>query len=426
MKLRGPIAQGTIRTSAVLALRLGIQAGTLLVVARLLGPQGYGAFAGISALAVTMGSLSSFGMHLVILGKVAQEPGSCNDLMSRAIPVTLSCGTLLLALFIVLGTAALHEADVPLSVILAIGVAEILLQPFSNLAAHRLLAQGHTAKSQMLTVLPLLLRLLAAGAVALLSPADRLRPYAFSYLGASTVTLLFVTLALSERWPPPRQWRWPRKAEWKEAAGYAALTTTATGPAELDKILATKILTLSDSGLYSAGQRVIGAATLPVVAMLLAAMPRLFREAQARQDTTIALYRLILVTAATYGVLLSCVLWTAAPGLSWLFGPRYAGMEHVLRWLAFAVPGLSIRTAAASMLMTFGKPWMRVLLEATGIAVLAISALVLVERLGLTGMPLALIISEWAMAMLGSALLIDSVRRNKTNSPRKGMHGKRR
>jgi len=41
--LQGAIAQSTIRTSVVLGLRLAVQAGGLLLVARLLEPQQFGA-----------------------------------------------------------------------------------------------------------------------------------------------------------------------------------------------------------------------------------------------------------------------------------------------------------------------------------------------------------------------------------------------
>ncbi|MGH8403185.1 MAG: lipopolysaccharide biosynthesis protein, partial [Gammaproteobacteria bacterium] len=58
---KGPIARGTIRTGIVLGLRLLVQAGTLLLVARLLGPREYGAFAGVAALAVMLGTLATFG-----------------------------------------------------------------------------------------------------------------------------------------------------------------------------------------------------------------------------------------------------------------------------------------------------------------------------------------------------------------------------
>ena len=50
--MTGPIARGTLRTTFVPGLRLPVQAGTLLLVARMLGPQQFGAFAGVAALMV--------------------------------------------------------------------------------------------------------------------------------------------------------------------------------------------------------------------------------------------------------------------------------------------------------------------------------------------------------------------------------------
>ena len=64
---KGAIARSTIRTSFVLGLRLVVQAGTLLLVARMLGPEQYGAFAAIAALAVLMGTFATFGTHFVLL-----------------------------------------------------------------------------------------------------------------------------------------------------------------------------------------------------------------------------------------------------------------------------------------------------------------------------------------------------------------------
>lgn len=55
--LNGPIARATIRTSFVLGLRLLVQAGTLLLVARMLGPADYGAFAAIAAALFGMATL---------------------------------------------------------------------------------------------------------------------------------------------------------------------------------------------------------------------------------------------------------------------------------------------------------------------------------------------------------------------------------
>jgi len=408
--LKGPIARGTFRTSAVLSLRLFVQAGTLLLVARLLGPSDYGAFAGVSSLAVILGTLSTFGLHLVLLGEMSRDPARRAHVLARAIPATLACGTLLLAVFLLVCLGALQEARMPLQVLLAIGITEILLQPLFNLPASELLAHGRAARSQMVALFPLMLRLVAVTGVFLLTPAKPLAVYGFAYIAASLTALAIVSFVMPEPWPAPRVWRWPTRAEWREAAGYAALNVTALSPAELDKTLAAKLLPLPVTGVYAAGQRVIGAATLPVVAMLLSALPRLFREGHDGHGRTRRLLHWIFAATIGYSLALSCALWLCTPIFAWLFGHRYAGIDHMLHWLVPSIPGMAVRTAAGSALMALGKPWMRVGFEIAGLAALAVASVLLTGHFGAIGMPLALACSEWTMATAGVLMLFTSTR----------------
>lgn len=402
---QGPIARGTIRTSFVLGLRLVVQAGTLLLVARLLGPREYGAFAGVAALAVVLGTVSTFGTQLVLLGEVAREPARRAQVLQYAMPFTLLCGAILLGIYLLLCTTVLHEAGVSLSVLITIGATEMLLQSLLSLPAAEHLALGRIARSQLLTVLPLTLRLAAAAAVFLLHPGDSLAAYGYGYLIASLIALVIATATMPAPWPRLRLWRLPSKTELREAAGYAALNVTAVTPAELDKTLATKLLPLAASGLYAAGARVIGAATLPVIAMMLSALPRLFREGQEQARRTGRLLRWVFGAAFAYGVALAVVLWFIAPVFVWLFGPKYTGIQHIIHWLCLAVPGMALRLVAGNVLMALGKPWMRAGFEVVGVVLLIFAAVILTSYLQATGMALALACSEWVMAVLGSMMV---------------------
>ena len=88
--LSGPIAQSTLKTTAVLGVRLFVQAGTLLIVARMLGPEQFGVFVGVAALAVMLGTLSTFGSHLMLLGEMAKAavPSWAGKCTSRKAPAT--------------------------------------------------------------------------------------------------------------------------------------------------------------------------------------------------------------------------------------------------------------------------------------------------------------------------------------------------
>lgn len=402
--LKGPIALATIRTSAVLGLRLLVQAGTLLLVARMLGPEQFGGFVGVAALAVMLGTLSTFGTHLVLLGAMSKDPGNREKVLPYALPTTLLCGGVLLAFFMLIGTQVLDGSGVVWDVLLAIGVAEMLLMPLSMLVVVELMALERTASSQLLQTLSLALRLIVAVLVGWWAPVEVLALYSYGYCMAAAVALVVLVACMPGCWPPPHLWRRPARQELREAASYAVLNITAMGPAELDKTLAVRLLPLPAAGLYAAGARVVGAVTLPVVSLMLSALPRLFREGQSQRAAR--LLRWIFGATALYGLGLALALWWCAPLFTWLLGDQYEGVDEVIRWLCFAVPGMALRIAAGSALMALGKPWVRAGFEMVGLVVLSGAAILMTMYWGMYGMALALACSEWAMALLGGWLLV--------------------
>ena len=126
--------------------------------------------------------------------------------------------------------------------------------------------------------------------------------------------------------PAAREWRCPSIQDLHRAAAYAAINVTATGPAELDKTLALKLSPPTTVGIYAAGARVIGAATLPVLALMLSATPRLFREgasAPLRHGSFSAEYSL---PRRLMESLPATALWICAPMFAWLFGSKCIGL----------------------------------------------------------------------------------------------------
>lgn len=400
----GAIARGTIRTTFVLGLRLAVQAGTLLLVARMLGPDQFGAFAGVAALAVMLGTLSTFGTHLVLLGEVSKEPARRTQVLSYAVPTTLMCGGVLLVLYLALCLTLLSHAHVALPALVAIGIAEMWLQPLFALPTTEHLALDRTARSQLLATLPLALRLTAITCVLLLHPTSPLAAYAYGYFASSLAALAIATTTMPEPWPAIRDWRLPARSELRVAIGYAALAVTASGPVELDKTLATRLLSPAASGAYAVGSRVIGATTLPVTALLLSALPRLFRTAQRNSNNDTYLVSHILLSTVIYGLILSLSLWHVASAIVWLFGVKYRDVQSVIHWLCLVPPGMASRLAIGNILMASGKPWMRVIFELTGLIVLFVASIVIAPHYGLAGMSISVASSEYSMAIMGVAL----------------------
>ena len=380
------------------------------MVARMLGPQEYGAFAGVAALAIMLGSLASFGTNVVVLGEVSIDPSRRKDVLQYAIPVTLGCGTALLAGYLAISTFALDNAGVSLDVLILLGSAELLLQPLLAIVSSEHLGLGKVARSQMLVILPLLLRLAAALIILMLDCTNPLVAYSYSCFAASLAAFILAVATMPERWPAIKQWRRPRLAEARIAASYALINITATTPSELDKTLATKVLPLEASGMYSAGARVLGAGMLPISAMMLSALPRLFRAGGGQLEHAQRMINWVFAAALIYSMVFALLLWLMAPVFVSVFGADFQGIGLVIHGLALAVPGMAVRMAAGGVVMALGKPMMRASFEAVGLLFLIAATLVLVPQLGVAGMPLALACSEWGMAILGVAIAFHALR----------------
>lgn len=405
--LNGPIARATIQTSFVLALRLFIQAGTLLLVARMLGPVEFGAFAAMAALAVLLGTFSTFGTHLVLLGEMSKDPHQREHILSYAVPTTLIGGSLLFVLYLVICESIFADILLPLSVLICIGVTEIILLPLYILPTMASLAIGKTARSQLITIFPLGLRMVVAVGILIFAPKEPLLTFAWLYLAMALLALALMKWKNTSAWLSIKQWRIATKVELKHSAGYAALAMTAAGPSEVDKMLAVKLLPMGISGVYIAASRVIGAATLPVIALLLAAMPRLFRTADDTSKQSKQLTLWVFGAVFIYSIFLVVLLWLVAPIFEWLLGVQYVGVADMLSWLCLAVPALALRYSTGSILITMNRPWLRAGFETVGVLSLFIAASLLIPQMGVYGMPIAFACSEWAMAIVGGIIVFN-------------------
>lgn len=397
------IVTETIRTSAVLGLRLVVQAGSLLLIARLLGPERFGVFSGVAALAVLMGSLSTAGMHLILLEAMSRDASKRDCILAYAIPSILTVGSLLLVIY---GMMIIHILRINEYFLLMfiVGISELLVQPFILLRVSEWHALGKVSASQLLQLTPLLLRLMVIIFLSLFSFSTNFEIYIFGYILSSLIVCIFCGYLSQNKLPAWRQWRLPRREQFSNAFGFAAINVSKAAPAELDKTMALQLLSTGSSGIYMAGSRVVGAISLPIIAMTLSVLPHLFRNKDKPNGKQ--LIKAMFSVALIYGVFLMMVVWFAAPKFNFLFGENYNGIADVIQLLCFSIPALALRLVAGNTLMAMGKPWMRVFFELIGMSVMILSGIILVCLGGAKLMPFSLIISEWTMAFVGIGLIL--------------------
>lgn len=398
------MVRSTLGTSIVLGARLLVQAGTLLILARMLGAEDFAIFASISALAVLLGTFSTFGTHLVLLGEMSKDKNTKDTILAYAIPTTIIIGSLLFFIYLGLGYWLFHNIFFSIIIFICIGISELILLPLLSLIIVQDIALEKTVKSQVVALLPLLLRFLSALIIIFIEMENKLLIFLFFYLFSSFLSLFIVKFLNNSAFQTTEKWILPSSLQLKNSAGYAVLALSALGPNELDKILAVKLLPLNIGGAYIAASRIIGAATLPVVALILSVFPKLFRMKEHELKKKNLNY-LILKMVLVYGLLLSLILWFGAPFFEIIFGEKYLGIGEMLQWFCFVIPALTLRIAIGSLLVTMGRPWLRAGFEIFGMVFLFFSILILYPYFDGKGIIIALTVAEFFMLIIGVIIL---------------------
>jgi len=409
-QLAGPLIRATLHTTGVLSARLLVQAAILLVLARMLGPAGFGGLAGLLSLAAFLGTLATFGTHLVLVRDLARDPNRRASVLPVVLGTTSFCGSLLLLAYMGAYFALLHRLELGLPTVLCIGIAEVVVQPLLSVSAAERLAAGRVARSQLLRMIPMPLQLATAVGLWRAGMGGQLRFYAVGHLVATLIALAVAVALQAAPWPSPRQWRLLGAAGWKDNSGFAFQALTASGPTELDKALAPRLLPLAMAGVYTVASRVNGALVIPVASLMIAALPRLFRESGDGLPQP-ALLRRMFGGSLLYGLAAATVVWLVAPIADVLFGTGFAGLSSAVRWFVIVMPALCLRMVAVNILMAVGHPWLRVGIELGGVALMVCLALLLASRGGVHGMVNAVVFAETSMALAAWSLILSCYRR---------------
>lgn len=401
----GPVARNTLGTAVIFGIRLLALAAQLLLVARLLGPAGFSHYVAAGGLAVVLGGLSTFGVHLLVLKAAAR--GSPAPMLAMALGTwRLLCLPFFLLYLVLCQLLGMLQSN--LWLVVGLGLAEIFVQPLLQLLAMLIQGRGEVAIAQRWLAAPMGLRAILLLPLLLLdSDVDA----GFFVGSVQLVAVVVCTLAMCcwgnvavSRWS---EWRVLARGLWREAGSFALLSITAGGQAELDKLLSVRMLAAGPAGVYTAAARIAGAAILPVMALLVSALPRLFGH----QHWDWKLLRLLSLFAVAYAVVGAVILWFLSPWLELAFGGSYQGLAGVLAILSLALPAQALRLVVVNVLMAKGAALWRGGIEVGVMLVLLATTFVIAVDGGAASMAWAVVACEWiALCLLVVPVIIKTLR----------------
>ena len=309
-----------------------IQAAYFVLVARALGPDAYGAFVTVVAMAALLGPFSGLGTPNLFIKNVRSGKRVAAICWGNGILLTVISGAMLTA--VAVGLALLLRLTTAPFAVLLVCLADLVLLKVTELAAFGFTASDRMKQTSMQNVVVSLLRL--AGIAALTATVHRvvLDGWVMVYLLATLLGTIHAIARGSQLWGWPETDLTALREDAAEGVFFSIAGSATTVYNDIDKIMLSKLADLASTGVYAAAYRVIDVSMTPIRSLAAAAYPRFFRKGMDGIGATYAYALALMAKAAVYGSAASAGLWLLAPILPHILGAKYDAVVPAVRWLA--------------------------------------------------------------------------------------------
>jgi O-antigen/teichoic acid export membrane protein len=396
--LSGRVAKNTLYATFWQGIRVATQAIWAIMIARALGPQGYGTFAGMVGLASALGALSGLGLGLLMLQDVTRNSASFAESWKRAWVTTLVSGLLLMAGFITLAPmiSGVHDSWF---VFAAIGIPELICFPLIIVCSFAFQAHERMGWAGAIYVLAPAGNVVAALAFIQSQLPRTLEVYALFHSVAATLTATCAVLLVhSVLKPTSARFRLERR-EISEGFSFSTMRIVDTSMFSLDKTLVLRLAGSEIAGIYTSAFRLVAVLALPVTSLAMAALPRMFRDGH-KGNISKGFIRLLLICAIGYGIVAGIAMWFLSGVLPILFGPAFESSAQAARWMSSAPMFMGLTTIGCNVLVTCQKLRLRVIAQGSGLLLLVGSAALWVPHFGLAGAAMMLCSTLAILAVL--------------------------
>ena len=275
MKTRG-LLRDTTHLSIGQGFRLVIQAAYFVLVARSLGPDAYGAFVTVVAMAALLGPFSGLGTPNLFIKNVRSGKRVAAICWGNGILITVISGTLLTAVAVGL-SFLLHLKTAPFVVFL-VCIADLVFMKVTDLAAFGFAASDRMKQTSIQNVVVSLLRL--AGIAALMATVHpvTLDRWVLVYLLTTLLGMIYAVAKGSQLWGRPSTDLTALREDAAEGVFFSIAGSATTVYNDIDKIMLSKLADLASTGVYAAAYRVIDVSMTPIRSLAAAAYPQLLSQ----------------------------------------------------------------------------------------------------------------------------------------------------
>ncbi|HTZ56725.1 MAG TPA: oligosaccharide flippase family protein [Acidobacteriaceae bacterium] len=326
------LIKDTTHLSIGQAFRLVIQAAYFVLIARSLGPDAFGAFVTVVAMAALLGPFSGLGAANLFIKNVRSGKRVAAVCWGNGMLVTGVSGILLSLLG--LGLSLLLRLKTSVFVVIMVSISDLVLLKVSELAAAGFTALDRMPQTSVQNVAMSLLRLAGIATLIVTMHPVTLDRWAAVYLLTSLLGAAYAVGKGSQLWAGPAA---DIPALWEditEGIFFSIAGSATTVYNDIDKIMLNRLSDLAATGVYAAAYRVIDVTMAPVRSLAAAAYPQFFRRGVDGLPGTYRYARSLIKKTTVYGSLATIGLVLFAPLLPHILGSKYDPVVPAVRWLA--------------------------------------------------------------------------------------------
>lgn len=377
--------------------RAASAAVTFVLLARLLGPRGFGEYAGTLALVSVFYPFANAGVgHLLVL-RVARRPETFPGMWSSAVSTTLVGGVACTILVAVLRPLLLPQ--VAIVVLVALGLSELLFAQAVELSAHAFQAHDDMRSATRVRAVAAVTRVTMVALFAVLLDHHTVLGWSLLYFAASAVGGAIAVSSVAVRHHVAMQLIRPTMLDARAGAPFALGLSSSQVLHDIDKTMLLRAGLAADAGVYAAGHRIVGYLLLPVRAVIVSTYPRFFREGGQSLSAAVRFARRLLVPTVAFSWLLAAASFVVLPYIARVLGEHFSDTALVVQALAFLPLLQVLQYLAGNSLTGAGHVRLRTALQVCTAGMNVLLNLALIPMLGWKGAVIATYCTELVLAV---------------------------
>lgn len=313
-------------------LRLVIQAGYFVLIARSLGPDSYGAFVAVVSLAAVFGPFCGLGMPNLFIRDVRSGKRKAAICWGNGLLLIGISGTLLT--FVVLGLNSVFHLKGGLFAVIVICVSDLIFTKLTELASFGFAAVDRMAQTSIQSVVISLLRFAAIVLLMITVRHVGLQQWVWAYLIATMFATAYAIYKGTQFWGMPELDLGSLRGDVSEGIFFSISMSATSIYNDVDKIMLGRLSDFAATGIYSAAYRLIDVSLTPVRSLVSAAYPEFFKRGVGGLKETYPYAKKLIRKSSLYGLAIFAGLWVFAPVLPHLLGRQYVQAIPALRWLS--------------------------------------------------------------------------------------------